>query len=74
MPVYEVPRDDRPYVVVENGAGEAAVVEAALAAAGKRGAKLGGVFIPCRDRPQAEALAEKLNTGDHDGTVRVDLL
>ena len=74
MPIYEVPDDSGPFVVVRGKAGDFAVAEAALADAGKTAAKLGAVFIPCRDEQQAEALADRLNAGDHDGRVQVDLL
>ena len=73
MPVYSVPEDGGPYLVVSSK-GDYAVADAAALQMGKNAAKLGLLFIPCKDEPQAEALAEKLNTGDHDGTVRVDLL
>ena len=74
MPIYQVPEDAGPFVVVRSKAGDWAVAEAALAEAGKTAAKLGAVFIPCRDERQAEAVAEQLNAGDHDGAVQVDLL
>ena len=74
MPVYEVPEDAGPFVVVRGKSGDWAVAEAALAEAGKVAAKLGAVFIPCRDEAQAEEVAAKLNAGEHDGQVRVDLL
>jgi hypothetical protein len=74
MPIYQVPEDAGPFVIVHDKAGEPAVAEEHLAAAGKRGAKLGGVFIPCRDNDQAAEVLEKLTTGDHNGQVQVDLL
>ncbi len=29
------------------------------------------VFIPCNTRPEAEAICEQLNTGDHNGQINV---
>ncbi|MEM6561189.1 MAG: hypothetical protein AAF656_06290 [Planctomycetota bacterium] len=73
MPVYQVPDDAGPFVVVTSK-GEFAVADIAAAELGTQAAKLGLLFIPCRDEHQAEALAEQLNAGEHDGAVQVDLL
>ncbi len=29
------------------------------------------LVIPCRDRKQAEEVCQKLNTGDHNGAMRI---
>lgn len=73
MPVYDVPEDAGPFVVVTSK-GEFAVADVAAMEMGAKGAKLGLLFIPCRDEAQAEAVAEMLNAGEHDGAVQVDLL
>ena len=74
MPIYSIPEDSGPFVVVRGNDGQFAVAEEAAAGGGKNAAKLGMVFIPCRDEPQADTIRDKLNGGDHDGTVQVDLL
>ena len=74
MPTYPIPDDSGPFVVVRGNDGGFAVADEAAAGGGKNAAKLGLVFIPCRDEPQAEQLRDKLNAGDHDGTVQVDLI
>ena len=74
MPIYNIPQDSGPFVVVRGNDGQFAVAEEAAAGGGKNAAKLGLVFIPCRDEPQAETIRDKLNAGDHDGTVQVNLL
>lgn len=68
MPVYTVPPNSGPFVVVRGKDGEYAVADQ-HAATDKT-----ALFIPCRDEPQAIAVRDQLNAGDHDGTVRVDLL
>lgn len=73
MPIYEVPEDGGPYVVVSSK-GEFAVTDVAAMDMGRNAAKLGLLFIPCRDEAQAEEIAEQLNSGEHEGTVQVDLL
>src|SRR5690606_23026208 len=74
MPIYPIPEDAGPFVVVESRDGGFAVADEAAAAAGPNAAKLGLVFIPCRDETQAVELRDRLNRGDHEGTVQVDLL
>ena len=74
MPIYAIPEDAGPFVVVESRDGGFAVADEAAAAAGPNAAKLGLVFIPCRDEAQANAIRDRLNRGEHDGTIQVDLL
>ena len=73
MPVYAIPQDSGPFVVVRGSDGGFAVADASVAGAGKNAAKLGFVFIPCRDEAQAEAVCDTLNAGGHGGSVQVDL-
>ena len=54
MPIYSIPEDSGPFVTVRGNDGQFAVAEEAAAGGGKNAAKLGLVFIPCRDEPQAE--------------------
>ena len=63
MPVYAVPPDARDFAVVRGKDGSHAVADA-----DRR------LLIHCRDADQAADLADRLNRGDHDGTVQVDLL
>lgn len=63
MPVYTIPKAATGWAVVRGKDGTYAVASADRL-----------VFIPCRDQPQAELLRDQLDRGEHDGTVRVDLL
>ena len=74
MPVYTIPPNSGPFAVVQAPDGSFAVAEERAMGDPATSAKLGFVFIPCRDQLQAEALAAKLNGGEHDGTLQVDLL
>ena len=68
MPVYSIPDDAGPFVVVRGNDGNFAVADE-RATGGP-----GHVFIPCRDEAQAKELCDRLSRGDHDGTVQVNLL
>lgn len=74
MPIYPIPQDAGPFIVVASRDGGFAVADETAAGAGPEAAKLGLVFIPCRDEAQAIEIRDRLNRGDHDGTVQVDLL
>lgn len=75
MPIYTIPPQAKSFAVVRGADGSFAVAEErAFGGDVSTASKLGFVFIPCRDEPQAIALAEKLNRGEHDGTVQVNLL
>src|SRR5688500_3861336 len=74
MPIYTIPPDAGPFTVVEAPDRSVAVADARAVKEPATAAKLGFVFIPCRSREQADALADRLNRGDHEGTVHVDLL
>lgn len=74
MPVYPIPPDAGPFTVVQAGDRSFAVADERAVGDPARAAKLGLVFIPCRDEEQARALAERLNRGEHEGAVQVDLL
>lgn len=74
MPIYTIPPGAGPFTVVQGPDKSFAVAEARAVGDPATAAKLGFIFIPCRDEQQAVALAEKLNRGKHDGTVQVDLL
>ncbi|MEM8875930.1 MAG: hypothetical protein AAGD32_16910, partial [Planctomycetota bacterium] len=62
--MYDVPEDAGPFVVVTSK-GEFAVADVAAMEMGAQAAKLGLLFIPCRDEAQAEVLAEQRNSGEH---------
>ena len=74
MPIYTIPDDAGPFVVVESKDGSFAVADERVREGGATAAKLGFVFIPCRDEQQAHEVAGRLNRGEHDGTIQVDLL
>lgn len=74
MPIYTIPPDAGPFTVVQGADKSFAVADERGMGEAATAAKLGFVFIPCRDEQQAAALSEKLNRGEHDGTVQVDLL
>ena len=75
MPIYTIPPNAKAFEVVQGSDGGFAVAESrAVGADAATAAKLGFVFIPCRDEAQAREVADRLNRGDHDGTIRVDLL
>ena len=77
MPIYQIPEEAGPFIVVQGRDGGFAVAEARAVLtemAPAQAAKLGLVFIPCRDEQQAEAVAERLNAGEHDGQIQVDLI
>jgi hypothetical protein len=74
MPIYTIPPDSGPFAVVRGPDGGFAVAEERTVGDHAQAAKLGFIFIPCRDEAQARALADRLNRGEHDGTVQVDLL
>lgn len=73
MPVYPIPEDAGPFVVVQSKDGGFAVADERAAVVGDDAAKLGLVFIPCRDEPQSQEIRDRLNRGDHGGTIQVDL-
>ena len=75
MPIYTIPKGSGPFEVVQGPDGGFAVAERrAVGADAATAANLGFVFIPCRDEQQAREVAGKLNGGEHDGTIQVDLL
>ncbi len=74
MPIYTIPPDSGPFVVVQAPDKSFAVIDQRAVGDPATAAKLGFLFIPCRDEPQATEIADRLNRGDHDGTIQVDLL
>ncbi|MEM1012619.1 MAG: hypothetical protein AAGI46_10430 [Planctomycetota bacterium] len=64
MPVYAVPPSLTKFVVAKGSDGSFVVTSETDRS----------FVIPCRDQAQAEAICSKLNAGDHDGTLQVDLL
>ena len=75
MPIYTIPPNAKGFEVVQGPDGGFAVAESrAIGADAATAGKLGFVFIPCRDEQQAREVAGRLNRGEHDGTIRVDLL
>jgi hypothetical protein len=66
MPVYQVPPKPGPLAIVRGKDGTFAV--ASSDDGGRR------LFVPCRDETQAREVLRKLEAGEHDGTLRVDLL
>lgn len=74
MPIYPIPDKAGPFMVVQAKDGGFAIAEERAAEAGSDAAKLGLVFIPCRDEAQAIEIRDRLNRGEHDGSIQVDLL
>lgn len=65
MPIYEIPPDARRFEIVRSKEGSLMVVS------DTRGT--GGVAIPVRSDAQAQEVCDRLNRGDHDGSVDVPL-
>lgn len=65
MPVYQIPPTARRFEVVKGKASDFLVVSETTGR--------GGVAIPVRDERQAEDLCGRLNRGEHDGTIEVNL-
>lgn len=65
MPIYQIPDDADAFEIVRSRDGSFAVVSET---GGFR-----GVVIPCRDEAQANDVCDRLNRGDHDGTIDVPL-
>ena len=74
MPVYTIPPESGPFIVVQAPDGGFAVADERAVGDPATAAKLGFVFIPCRDEAQAHDVSDRLNRGEHDGTIQVDLL
>ena len=74
MPIYTIPPDAGPFTVVEAPDKSYAVTEVRAVDDAASAAKLGFLFISCRDRAQAQDVCARLNRGEHDGTIQVDLL
>ena len=65
MPVYEIPPTARRFEVVKGKSGDYLVVSETTGRA--------GVAIPVKDQQQAEELCARLNRGEHEGRIEVDL-
>ena len=63
MPRYQIPPTARRFEVVRGKAGDFLVVSETTGVA--------GVAIPVADLQQAEDVCDRLNRGDHDGTIEV---
>ncbi len=63
MPVYQIPPDAKRFEIVRGKDGSYMVVSETTG--------VGGVAIPAADQQQAEAVCDRLNRGDHDGTIEV---
>ena len=74
MPVYTIPPGSGPFLVVRGADGAYAVAEEPAAGRSATGGGAGRVFIHCRDEAQARAVCDRLNRGDHDGSIQVDVL
>lgn len=65
MPIYEIPDHADEFEIVRSKDGSFAVVSET--------GGIRGVVIPCRDEAQAEDVCDRLNRGEHDGTIDVPL-
>ena len=63
MPLYQIPDGAKHFEVVRGKAGDYMVVSETTGVA--------GVAIPAADERQAQDICDRLNRGDHDGTVEV---
>ena len=63
MPLYQIPPTAKRFEVVRGKAGDYMVVSETTGVA--------GVAIPVADQRQAEDVCDRLNRGDHDGTIGV---
>lgn len=63
MPIYQSPPTAKRFEVVRGKAGDYMVVSETTG--------VGGVAIPVADQRQAEDVCDRLNRGDHDGTIKV---
>ena len=61
MPLYQIPPTAKRFEIVKSKAGEYFVVSETTGR--------GGVVIPVRDQQEAEQICDRLNRGEHDGTV-----
>ncbi|HEX2971745.1 MAG TPA: hypothetical protein VHP11_05400 [Tepidisphaeraceae bacterium] len=65
MPVYQIPPDARQFEIVKSKSGEYMVVSETTGQA--------GVAIPVHSEEQAHEVCDRLNRGQHDGTIDVPL-
>jgi hypothetical protein len=65
MPLYQIPPTARRFEIVKGKGGDYMVVSETTGRA--------GVAIPVADQRQAEEVCDRLNRGEHDGTVEVSL-
>ena len=63
MPVYQIPPTARRFEIVKSKGGDYLVVSETTGRA--------GVAIPVADPRQAEEVCDRLNRGDHGGTIDV---
>lgn len=63
VPIYQIPQTARRFEVVRGKAGGYMVVSETTGVA--------GVAIPAADQRQAEDVCDRLNRGNHDGTIEV---
>jgi hypothetical protein len=66
MPVYQVPPDAKRFEIVKGKGGDYMIVSETTGGA--------GVVIPVRDAQQAQEICERLNRGEHGGTIEVKLM
>ena len=65
MPVYQIPHAAKRFEIARGKDGSYVVVSETTG--------VGGVAIPVADERQAQDVCDRLNRGDHDGTVEVPL-
>ena len=63
MPIYEIPADAKHFEIARGNDGTYLVLSETTG--------LHGVVISCRTEEQAIEVCERLNRGDHDGTIDV---
>ena len=63
MPLYQIPPTAKRFEIARGKAGDLMVVSETTGVA--------GVAIPVADERQAQDVCDRLNRGDHDGTIEV---
>lgn len=63
MPLYQIPPDARQFEIVKSKDGDYLIVSQTTGQA--------GVAIPVHDEQQAQEICDRLNRGDHEGTIDV---
>ena len=66
MPLYQIPPDAKRFEIVKGKGGDYMIVSETTGTA--------GVAISVRDEQQAHEICDRLNRGEHDGTIEVQVM